>query len=462
MVPNLRTINHGFEFFAQNHSPCSNTVIKRLCYSRISLEDAHSAGYVNFIAGVDLNSTKYSEIWIDPFLEAQQFRNLVQILCNSEPVPDDDQLARIYLRTEGNPRLLSKALQHADDSVAYTLTSRLTQGQSDARTILVQLINLVSIHRSQILQSLSNPLHHVASFASQIDLNTLLLLPPVAAILSTNRDLLYNMVDDGLIRMRGSNVSLGHATVWFELTHGSQLILEEMFAMVHPAGNQWGATAKSVTMRLLAEGGASRLFQFPNQVHFTSRKLVLASISKSSSPSSSSHPSDVDSDCVDDSSNALSPVEYNTASMKVLTRSMWKESYNEPGSDSNKLGADAVIFQECSTDDKSNGLPVLLVHRIQIQLGRGSSTVEDQTQYVNQAIQQFATMEPKIIQLYSNNKSLQTNYDIRLQKHLLTTRQLAPQNVKLLANSDINLFNSESLSQHIWPDEIKKLGAPYG
>ena len=24
MVPNLRTINHGFEFFAQNHSPCSH------------------------------------------------------------------------------------------------------------------------------------------------------------------------------------------------------------------------------------------------------------------------------------------------------------------------------------------------------------------------------------------------------------------------------------------------------
>ena len=28
MVPNLRTINHGFEFFAQNHSPCATATAR--------------------------------------------------------------------------------------------------------------------------------------------------------------------------------------------------------------------------------------------------------------------------------------------------------------------------------------------------------------------------------------------------------------------------------------------------
>jgi hypothetical protein len=124
----------------------SSTVVRRLCFAKITSEEAERGGYVNYIPGLDLNSTKFTPLWIHPFLDATDFAQATRFLSAGDDSLDFDQLATLYMITGGNDREMEKAVTNPLMTLSppYLLT-RLGQlsEHTQLNTILRKIVDLV-------------------------------------------------------------------------------------------------------------------------------------------------------------------------------------------------------------------------------------------------------------------------------------------------------------------------------
>lgn len=118
------------------------------------------------------------------------------------------------------------------------------------------------------------------------------------------------------------------------------------------------------------------------------------------------------------------------------------------GKGPDSFGADAVVFQQKSD--------ILVVHRIQIKLGKGTTDQNSQLDQVNDVINRFKTMESTMKTAYQSR-----GCKLEFKHYLLTTRQLSPACVEALAKSNIEHLGSAKLKEHVWPAIVQQLGAPF-
>jgi hypothetical protein len=89
--------------------------LRQLCFAK--LPNNIKEKYPNYIS-LDLNSTKYSSRWIYPFLDIEDFERLTEITYTESKkeneVDEKNQLALLYLKTGGNPRLLEKIVLNGE------------------------------------------------------------------------------------------------------------------------------------------------------------------------------------------------------------------------------------------------------------------------------------------------------------------------------------------------------------
>jgi hypothetical protein len=86
--------------------------LRQLCFAKLS--NYLKEDYPNYL-GQDLNSTKFSSRWIYPFLETNDFENILKLIYQSlqedyNQVNQETQ-AKLYLKSGGNPRILKELVK---------------------------------------------------------------------------------------------------------------------------------------------------------------------------------------------------------------------------------------------------------------------------------------------------------------------------------------------------------------
>lgn len=453
----------------------TSTVMRRLCFSAMAPEEARALGYSNYVLGFDLNSSKFTPLWIDAFLAAEDFRAAARMIQHPDidPLPDDAQMAKAYLHTGGNTRLMETALR-PNTCISNTahpsimLSSMRETVKSDqlesARMLLSAIFRCVSVYRLGAIPANGTELDYVASYTMMVDRNMVM---SMVGDTQENRSLLFDLADAGVIHfddLSSNMIGLGHAGIYVELIDQSAFVLtiSHAFAMMVPVGDRQGALAEDVTMRCLVFG-ANQLLGISQSLKGT-RELLLGTELDAPTPSISASPPLMSPSASSHTAKVIPEpklaVDYHQATAEKLLDYVWKESYKKSGSNSAKLGADAVIFQTVTDDD---GSPAMVAHRIQIQLGTGPGPAE-QVQDVKAAIARFTTMSGETSNVYKRSFH---NKPIRIRNYILATRgrgfatisteQIHP----LLQAADIKLLGAKDLREKLWPAAVRALGPPY-
>jgi hypothetical protein len=84
----------------------SSKYLRRLCFAKVSkLPASVMDSFPNYMAGVDLNSTKLQPIWIEPLVNAEDYLTYVRRMC-PKLLGSPDLLLQDYFRSGGLPGLI--------------------------------------------------------------------------------------------------------------------------------------------------------------------------------------------------------------------------------------------------------------------------------------------------------------------------------------------------------------------
>ena len=108
------------------------------------------------------------------------------------------------------------------------------------------------------------------------------------------------------------------------------------------------------------------------------------------------------------------------------------------------LGADGVVIYE---EEKK-------IIRLQLKLGKGNAR-----DVVKTVISRFSTQQTLANELYRELVK-DVNQEWTIERILITTKDVDPNQQETLKNTNIGLINKKQLQQ-IWPTDCKVLGAPY-
>ena len=462
----------------------SSSVLRQLCFDKLSDTLADSKTYPNFVRGYDLNSTKYSARWIYPFLDVADFTTVLQRaqeLYEVHPSFSSEEMTQIYLHTGGYGRALTDAAQQRQipHISSYSTTLR-SQVPPEQLRILQKLYEWISTR--VIAHSLQQEPENVGQLYSVEGVAAFMQLVPanIAVQLPQDTNDMYRLADAGLLRLDENHSFIGFgspAIVVALATHADavqKLSMTQIFAMLNPVGDVLGKVAEEVALQCLARG-AHRLLGLPGELHPITFELVLsepneaadastavlqwpggvsqfaspppASPSASASASASAAPVPVPSPCPIVQVQSRLSFFFPSVPVVELARYVWKESYKKSGKD--VLGADAVIFQQSGAS--------IIAHRIQIKLGPGASSVKKQLDLATKIINRFGAMRKETEDAYS----IRPDINFTLRNCLLSTQQMAPEVLTKLKNAGIHVFSAHDLQAHVWPQEIKNLGRPY-
>lgn len=429
----------------------SSSVLRRLCFSK-GADELSAADFPNYIRGLDLNSTKFNARWIHPFLDPSDFTAVVS--ANTEHQYTDSELAELYMHTGGSGRILRDAL--VDNAVPtvtpYSLTLRgdLTARQHE---ILREIYKAVISLRHHDLDENVSELEHVTS--------CLRLVPEDLVVNMVNdSDHVYRLADAGLVRFdeQKRGIGLGTPAIFahLALVADATFALSELqvLALLFPMGDRLGPIAEAVATRCLARG-AQALFNLSQPLLFDQPSVVRVLVLPApNAPKSACPPPESAATLKPQMSSpppphmlSLERLDYRGADVATLCSHIWKESYKRTGND--KFGADAVVF---GVENQTS----LVVHRVQIKLGRGTGDLTKQKEWAQQVIDRFREMAPVVAPLYQAGRG-----EICLKSYLLTTRQMASNVCDMLKNADITVFSRDQLQMHVWPKCIQELASHY-
>lgn len=237
----------------------NSTVVRRLCFAKMSLDEALERGYVHYDLGLDVNSSKFSPLWIHPFLDAEDFSKAASFLSGGDTLPDMDAMASIYMITGGNAGEMEKAFTNSQLALGPPhLITRLDQfaEDSDVKKILNSIVEHVKLSRPE---NFDDALQMVASYASMVDRRAVMR----GLFNEENPPILFEMADMGLIRLDDRStplIGLGSVALFMQCisSTNSTLTVEELFALQHPIG-QYDAIAEHVVRRCLVKGAKGLL-----------------------------------------------------------------------------------------------------------------------------------------------------------------------------------------------------------
>ena len=331
----------------------SGSEVRRLCFARLPCGEATRGEYPAYTK-IDMNSTKFTPMWLDPFLGARDFAGAARAIdAAAYATMGPAQQAEFYVAAGGNARAMGKILR-GDSVDQYAGTCRGLPPASPQWKLLEWVQ-----HRAEEWDraSASEPGTGEEPVLSRLERwTTTFVLGPEGPQLPDPD--LYDLADDGLIRFENMTsalparrAGLGHPMMYLQLgaVHsGGALTTLERLAMLFP--NVLGEVAETAMLKLLAPC-AQDVFGVVGI-----------------SPTYDGLP------C---------PSGPGTLASAIVGR-VWKEAIAR---ERDALGGDG-----CFIPLRKEGAP-FVVHRVQIKLGQGSANEQHQRQWMKDAVARFKTME---------------------------------------------------------------------
>lgn len=187
----------------------SSSKLRQLCFGKLSPEE--TALYPNY-TGLDMNSTKFSARWIYPFVEYDEYQNIVSRLYGTI---SDAVILQSYLETSGNLRLMEDFF---DNGWADSYTTGLKQLNDEENTFMTCLHQCV-----RDMQPLDEH-GGVRYWTMYIPFTTFRYeMIKRNPLYYDNKSLIYNLADKGYIRYNtystdGPMISLGGPRIFLELS----------------------------------------------------------------------------------------------------------------------------------------------------------------------------------------------------------------------------------------------------
>ena len=387
----------------------SSSRLRQLCFRKLPDEDVKR--FPNYKC-IDLNSTKFSARWIHPFLEKDDFSKVLRMVTQDGTKLEEADMTNIYIQTGGNARHISEIVRSPSMSVdSYSLSIK-ADISADEKFLLQAVLTC-----ADIMPECDNELEKVTLWTRYVNLPTVCdqikQLPEGGDITK----LLYNLADRGLLRLNdhfdrvhyANSVSLGTPRIYMQLKMGDKcnLSIQEGVALLYPVG-PLSALAEEVAMRFLIEKAEEWIRIETAHGHLTNKMLRQLELKK-----------------------------LNSMNKDDLVNCFWKELPDA-------YGTDAVFLE-----NKDNRF---VFHRIQLKLGK--SRIEADA--ANKIVNTFSRSAPTIIKTY---KECEIEVS-ELIYYLVTTRQLADEERKILEKGNVIIIGSEQL-KNIWPDAVRSLGAPF-
>lgn len=241
---------------------------------------------------------------------------------------------------------------------------------------------------------------------------------------------LYNLVDRGLVRFNdhfntGQQVSLGTPLIFLQLNNigRDSLTATEAIALRHPHG-YLTPIAEQIAMKFLVEKAAKWIVPAGQAVKLKHKKCNVLTI-------------------IDDDKKDIK--ELSKITIDDLVDSFWKVTMDDL---MDCLPHSYAVFHE-ATDDGS-----LFAHYIQLELGASRMMLDP--------------VANKLLEKHHNDTKTITDRYAACQKPLkelkwyfVTTRQLGPEENKILGQGFNTIIDAARLKRDVWPDVVKNLGKPY-
>lgn len=390
----------------------------------------------------DLNDTKFVPMTIAPFLEANDFRELVAFhathLSRATP-PSDAEVSQLYLATGGLPGAVHECLMHTVPRVSAYATSAKGLGAAGSADVSSLILRAIANTLDGLLavREDASDLDTYSRWTQWLDYRTLeanvkalataasVPLPSAAVLLAS----CYNLADRGLLRFqneRSRNVSFGSPTILHELVNDATALTVEEIVALRTASRAPGDSADmagNVALRLISMRAAAQsaepLFGFRV------------------GPSSATADAPVDDFRVGTVPAVEPPAD-------AIVHRVWKEVYVAPGQSApgDALGADGVVL----VPGESNRFHAF---RIQLQLWSGELTAAN----AGEIVRKFSSMSATAASAYAA-----AGAPLSQQTWILaTTAAVAPPAREVLSNSAVTLWDKQWLAAHVWPGNVKAI-----
>jgi len=333
--------------------------LRQLCFAK--LPNNIKEKYPNYIS-LDLNSTKYSSRWIYPFLDIEDFERLTEFTYNKSKkeneVDEKNQLALLYLKTGGNPRLLEKIVLNGESK--FDLMKNF-QNKSDRikSKILESVFHCTSVFIDKTCISTIEDLLDEPSISTFIKWTKLFKYS--CFLEKFNQDntdenlseellpLIYDLSDSGHLRFIDNQfnqlIGLGSPLIYLQLANKnskSVLTMDEIFALKNPSG-PYSDIAENVVLSILAQN--SHIFNISG-LKMTYKNLE-KTILKENYTNIKTYADEI----------------YVFHNLDTITNKLFKVCYM---SATNQMVKDALEIDGLLLQSNANNL---IAHRIQIQLG---------------------------------------------------------------------------------------------
>lgn len=388
----------------------SSSKLRQLCFGK--LPEGDRGLYPNY-SGLDMNSTKFSAQWIFPFIDYDEYRNVVARLYGDK---DEGDILQSYFETSGNLRLMENFF---DNGWADSYTTGLRQLDHEEVEFMTCLYQCVCD-----LQPLdeNGGARYWTMFIPFATLRYEMTRRDPKYI--ENKSLIYNLADKGHIRYNdrhsidGPAISLGGPRIFLELSpYANTLTCKEAAALHYPVGSL-SELAETTAMKFIAM--KSSVFQWGDIVTHEVRELVIVGTPK----------------------YAHQQYIGNLDMHKVVNR-LWKELPD-------KYGADALVLRQFSEAFPNH----VNAHRIQLKLGK--SEIDEDT--AEKIIQRFNLMRQDFEQALADSANITV---VQQFLYLITTRPMRMEIKDMFSRNIVVVYDQRFLKEEVWPDNVRLLGKPY-
>ena len=412
----------------------SSTHTRRLLFGKYSADDSAAFAFTHY-KGRDLNETKFTPVWIHPFLHPNDFVELVTMMRQGLNQPQTamtpEETARLYLETGGMPLRVRNALECAGDTHAMGLRGL-------ARDIAEFALLKRIYNRTQEMLLAHGDAGDAAGMNtdSSTDSDVARALGPLYQCVRASPSFekcvpeLYNLADCGYITMRFTPdlqrlVALSSPMLFMQLSD-MDLSPAEVLALRFPGQHEH--LAEMVAWKCLRAslapwcGGAADEAPCPLALEL--------------------HPDPPHSRSV--------PAYLVQHGVTLVTRGnmprgvVMKELYEHRDC----RGADFVVVRQEGDQH--------IVTRMQLKLGTGSM----QGDAFNGLVQAFRIHRDAVTPLYTAALRVDASW-MTIQEVLVTTKQLTPAQRQELAAAGILVKHAGDLKRDVWPRCVRCLGKPY-
>ena len=248
--------------------------LRQLCFAKLS--NNLKEDYPNYL-GQDLNSTKFSSRWIYPFLETNDFENILKLIYQSlqedyNQVNQETQ-AKLYLKSGGNPRILKELVKGEKfnfNSDSYAVSMKHFSNDSDIKLKILEVVfQCTSVYVERALTCyLPNSILAFKPWTRLFCYK--IFLDKIKQSEFDQCELLrsvYDLADSGHLRfiddqVTGESISLASPLIYLQLANNGKntITLDEAFALKNPYGD-YADIAENLTLRILAQN--AHVFQIP-------------------------------------------------------------------------------------------------------------------------------------------------------------------------------------------------------